>query len=150
MMSDIDYEFLVEKALRSVVKDALKIAQAQGIPGEHHFYISFKTNHTGTKVSDLLKSQYPEEMTIVLQHQYQNLCVEDDRFSVDLQFGGIPQTLVIPYDAVVYFADPSTKFGLSFSNAEDLPIGEEVKPDVKKVSNEPAEVVSIDKFRKKK
>lgn len=153
-VNDINYEFLVEKALKNVVKDALKIVEVQGFPNEHHFYMSFKTNHPDTVVSDLLKSQYPEEMTIVIQHQYKDLHVEDDFFSIELHFGGIPQKLKIPFDAIVYFADPSTRFGLSFSSGTDNEKGitdnQEKMEEARKVSNEPATIVSIDDFRKKK
>lgn len=154
-VNDINYDFLVEKALKNVVKDALKIVEAQGFPNEHHFYISFKTNHPKTVVSDLLKSQYPDEMTIVIQHQYKDLKVFEDYFLVELKFGGAPQKLKIPFDAIVYFADPSTRFGLSFSadDGEERGITTEfdaTKEDTKKVSNEPAIIVSIDDFRKKK
>lgn len=150
-VNDINYEFLVENALRKVVKDALKIVEVQGFPADHHFYIAFRTDYPGTELSVLLKSQYPEEMTIVIQHQFSNLVVAEDFFSIELHFGGIPQKLKVPYDAIVYFADPSVKFGLSFNHQDDdldAHIGE--TPTERKVSNEPAAVISIDDFKKKK
>lgn len=154
-VSEINYDKLIEKSLKNVVVEALKIAERQGLPGEHHFYITFKTNHPASKVSAQLKNQYPEEMTIVLQHQFSNLLVESSFFSVDLSFGGILQTLVVPFDAITYFADPHAKFGLSFNlNEESLnheigasPVFDEEK-ETKKVSGS-ATVISIDAFRKK-
>lgn len=154
-VSEINYDKLIEKSLKNVVIEALKIAEKQGLPGEHHFYITFKTNHPAAKVSAQLKNQYPEEMTIVLQHQFSNLSVENSFFSVDLSFGGILQTLVIPFDAITYFADPHAKFGLSFNLNEDslnkeleTPAVFDEEKDVKKVSGS-ATVISIDAFRKK-
>lgn len=155
-LTEINYDKLIEKSLKNVVVEALKIAERQGLPGEHHFYITFKTNHPQTRISDQLKSQYPEEMTIVIQHQFSNLIVETSGFSIDLSFGGIRQTLYIPFDAITYFADPYAKFGLSF-NFDDEPISHntdndfaaEMEEEPKKTSNGVATVVSIDAFRKK-
>ncbi len=159
-VSEINYDKLIEKSLKNVVVEALKIAESQGLPGENHFYITFKTNFPGTKISNQLKSQYPEEMTIVLQHQYSNLRVNSESFSVDLSFGGILQTLIIPYASISYFADPHAKFGLSFNigdenshlgahNTEtEIEYGE--TEEAPKTSNGTATVVSIDAFRKKK
>ena len=151
-LTEINYDKLIEKSLKNVVVEALKIAERQGLPGENHFYITFKTNHPRTQISDYLKSQYPEEMTIVLQHQFANLRVEADHFSVDLSFGGIQQNLSVPFEAITYFADPYAKFGLSFAagdepasaNSASVPTEEKEK----KVSGA-ATVVSIDAFRKK-
>lgn len=154
-ISEINYDKLIEKSLKNVVVEALKIAEKQGLPGEHHFYITFKTNHPSSKVSPQLKNQYPEEMTIVLQHQFSNLSVESSFFSVDLSFGGVLQTLVIPFDAITYFADPHAKFGLSFNLNEDslnkeldTPAVFDEENEAKKVSGS-ATVISIDAFRKK-
>ncbi len=151
-LTEINYDKLIEKSLKNVVVEALKIAQRQGLPGENHFYITFKTNHPQTQISDYLKHQYPEEMTIVLQHQFANLRVESTLFSVDLSFGGIQQNLVIPFEAITYFADPFAKFGLSFATGEEpsqnSSISEEETTKEKKVSGS-ATVVSIDAFRKK-
>mgnify|MGYP000658216514 FL=1 len=159
-LNTINYDKLIEKSLKHVVIEALKIAEEQGLPGEHHFYITFRTNHPRTNISDQLRQQYPEEMTIVLQHQFSNLMVMDDYFSVELSFGGIPQTLTIPFDAITYFADPHAKFGLSF-NISDESFGkplthqdiineiEEPQEEAQKVSNGVAPVISIDAYRKK-
>ena len=154
-ISEINYDKLIEKSLKHVVVEALKIAERQGLPGENHFYITFKTTHPQVKMSEALKKQYPSEMTIVIQHQYSNLIVSNASFSIDLSFNGIPQTLVIPYEAIIYFGDPFAKFGLSFNtteNTEDT-VGslfeEEEYEEPRKTSGGIATVVSIDAFRKK-
>ncbi len=149
-VSEINYDQLIEKALKQVVVEALKIAEKQGLPGENHFYITFKTDHPDTIIPSNLKIQYPENMTIVLQHQYSNLVVTDTFFSVELSFGGRPQTLVVPFEAITYFADPYAKFGLSFSFYEngDVHSLEDISPE-KKVSGETAQIISFDSFRKK-
>lgn len=149
-VNEINYDKLIEKALKQVVVEALKIAEKQGLPGENHFYITFRTNHPGTIIPRDLLIQYPDSMTIVLQHQYSNLEVGTDSFSVELSFGGRPQTLVIPYEAFTYFADPYAKFGLSFSFYEngDVHALDDIEPE-KKVSGETAQIISFDSFRKK-
>ena len=155
-VNEINYDKLIEKALKQVVVEALKIAETQGLPGENHFYITFRTNHPGTIIPRDLLIQYPDSMTIVLQHQYSNLEVGTDSFSVELSFGGRPQTLVVPYEAITYFADPYAKFGLSFNSADEpeeaagsLFAEEEDAEEPKKASGGIATVVSIDAFRKK-
>lgn len=112
----INYENLAKEALRSVVHSVLKQVKAEGLPGEHHFYISFHTTAPGVKISNRIKAQYPKEMTIVLQHQYWDLKVEDDYFEVRLSFSNIPELLVIPYSAVKVFFDPSVPYGLQFDH----------------------------------
>ena len=140
----------MEKALKHVVIEALKIASDEGLPGEHHFYISFKTNHPDVRMSSDLLNQYPEDMTIVLQHQFANLMLSENYFEVDLSFSNIPHTLRIPYDSITYFADPHARFALSFAPSEYAPISDEdASQPMKKASGETAEVVSIDAFRKK-
>ena len=145
-VESINYDELVEKSLRNVVYYALKIVEEQGLPGENHFYITFKTNYEGVTVSKNLKAQYPDTMTIVLQNQFENLTVRHHNFSVDLSFGGIPQTLTIPFEAITYFADPYAKFGLSFM-LEENNSAEIASPE--ETLNQTAEVVSIDSFRKR-
>ncbi|MBQ8481671.1 MAG: stringent starvation protein B [Alphaproteobacteria bacterium] len=145
-VDEINYDRLVEKSLRNVVYYALKIVEEQGLPGENHFYITFKTNFRGTTVSKNLKIQYPETMTIVLQNQFENLVVRHNSFSVDLSFGGVLQTITIPYDAITYFADPYAKFGLSFEQ-EIYEDSENQAPQSVVSGN--ADVVSIDSYRKK-
>ena len=142
MIKEIDYDKLIEKSLKGVITNALKIVEKEGLPGDHHFYIAFRTDHPKTKVNDLVKSQYPREMTIVLQHQFSNLQVSDDCFSVTLSFNRIPCPIVVPYDAITYFGDPSVKFGLNFGS--DFDNNSDEKPQPRN-----ADIVSIDAFRKK-
>ncbi|HEY1544666.1 MAG TPA: ClpXP protease specificity-enhancing factor SspB [Xanthobacteraceae bacterium] len=117
----IRYDILTQDALRSVVRTVLADAAAKGLPGEHHFFVSFDTRADGVSLSARLKAQYPKEMTIVLQHQFWDLIVTEDRFEVGLSFSGIAERLVIPLHAITGFADPSVQFGLQFS----APTGDE-------------------------
>ena len=147
---EINYDKLVEKSLKNVVIEALKIAADEGLPGEHHFYITFKTSHPNARVSAHLLNQYPDDMTIVLQHQFANLMVGSTYFEVDLSFGGIPQTLRIPYEAISYFADPYAKFALSFSLPDETFVTNElIENKEEKVVSDPAPVISIEEYRKK-
>ena len=153
------YDLLAQEALRGVVRRALKIAAEQGLPGEHHFYISFRTTAPGVEVSEKLLQQYPEEITIVLQHQFWDLDVGEERFSVQLTFNKIPERLVVPYSAVQGFFDPSIQFGLQFevegANKTDMDMDDmdedEEAPSAPIASSDAAagEVVSLDAFRKK-
>jgi len=113
------YDRMVEHALRSVVRKALAEAAQRGLPGEHHFYITFHTDRAGVGIADWLRQQYPQEMTIVLQHQFWDLLVEEERFAVTLSFGGRHERLDIPFAAITAFADPSVKFGLQFEASEE-------------------------------
>ena len=106
---------MVEEALRGVVRKALQHALDEGLPGEHHYYLTFRTKAPGVSIPDYLHDQYPEEMTIVLQHQFWDLTIEDEQFTVTLSFKNRPAELVIPFDALSAFADPSVKFGLQFT-----------------------------------
>ena len=112
------YDLLAQDALRGVVRFALKRVEQDGLPGEHHFYIAFDTRAPGVRVSDRVRKQYPEEMTIVLQHQFWGLEVHDERFQVELSFDNIPEKLTIPFDAINGFFDPSVQFGLQFETGE--------------------------------
>ncbi len=156
--SYIDYPQLIDTAMRSVVREVLRDASKNGLPGEHHFFVSFKTEFPGVSISDQLKNRYPQEMTIVLQHQFWDFKVEDNRFQVTLSFGGVPEKLVIPYAALTAFADPSVKFGLQFTQMEvselellDTETGELPLMQTEKAAtdNGTAEVISLDAFRKK-
>jgi hypothetical protein len=126
--NSIDYEHLVHTALRDVVKSILKDAAQEGLPGDHHFYISFATPHPMVQLPDYLHEEYPEDMTIVIQHEFWDLEVGDTSFSVTLCFDEIHERIVIPYDAIVSFVDPSVKFGVQFSPVypEDMPQNEPV------------------------
>lgn len=114
----IDYEALAQDAMRGVVRTILMRIAKTGLPGEHHFYISFDTLAAGTSISKRLKEKYPEEMTIVLQHRFWDLAVTEDRFEVKLTFDGIPERLVVPFTAIKVFFDPSVRYGLQFEAAD--------------------------------
>jgi hypothetical protein len=158
----IDYGRLVERALRQVVRAALDVVARQGLPGRHHLYITFRTDHPGVAIADDLRARYPSEMTIVLQHEFWGLEVEEDRFAVGLSFGGAPHRLEIPLDAVTVFADPSVEFGLQFTAADTAPAKPVAPAAVSQLPHAPAEsaagppakdggaeVVTLDRFRKK-
>src|SRR6478672_7332309 len=114
----IRYDVLTRDALRGVLKRVLSDAAVHGLPGEHHFFITFLSTAEGVKLSPRLLAQYPDEMTIILQHQFWDLVVHDDRFEVGLSFGGIPERLVVPFSAIKSFLDPSVQFGLQFEPSE--------------------------------
>ena len=114
----IRYDVLTRDALRGVLKRVLSDAAAHGLPGEHHFFITFLSTAEGVKLSPRLLAQYPDEMTIILQHQFWDLAVHDDRFEVGLSFGGIPERLAVPFAAIKSFFDPSVQFGLQFETAD--------------------------------
>ena len=154
------YDKMVERALRGVVREALARAAASGLPGNHHFYITFQTKHPGTKIPESLSSQYPEDMTIVLEHQFWDLEVEEERFAVTLSFQSRPERLVVPFEAITAFTDPSCKFGLQFQANEGGAAGpgeapsKAAKAEAKKEAEtektpKTGEVVALDAFRKK-
>ena len=154
MADEIDYGSLMHNAMRSLIQDVLTEVENNGLPGEHHFFITFDTNHAGVEMASWLKDRYPTEITVVMQHWYDDLEVKDDGFSVTLNFGDTPEHLVIPYEAILTFVDPSVEFGLRFeTNEEDEDIDEQ-KPTVSKESikvdtkKETGQVVSLDNFRK--
>jgi hypothetical protein len=123
------YDRMVEDALRGVVRRALTEVAGSGLPGDHHFYLTFRTTEPGVHIAAALRGQYPKEMTIVLQHQFWGLEVNDDHFAVTLSFGGKHERLVVPYHAIVSFADPSVKFGLQFEAAVPAEDGEATGAD---------------------
>lgn len=114
----IRYDVLTSDAMRDVLRRVLTDAAEHGLPGEHHFFITFKSKADGVTISSRLLAQYPEEMTIILQHQFWDLTVTEDHFEVGLSFGGVPERLVIPFNAIKSFFDPSVQFGLQFEPAE--------------------------------
>jgi len=122
MTDQIRYDLLTQQALRSVVRGVLSDTAKKGLPGDHHFYISFDTGADGVRMSDRLRAQYPDEMTIILQHQFWDLKVGEDEFEVGLSFGGVPERLTVPFEAIKGFFDPSVQFGLQF---EEVIEGEE-------------------------
>ena len=163
----IRYDVLARDALRGVLRRVLTDAAEHGLPGEHHFFITFISTADGVKLSPRLLAQYPEEMTVILQHQFWDLVVTEDRFEVGLSFGGIPERLVVPFNSIKSFFDPSVKFGLQFEPADADP--ETAATNLPAVSAPPAlpvptsaaaeaepakppeggEVVRLDRFRKK-
>ena len=167
----IRYDVLARDALRGVLRKVLTDAASHGLPGEHHFFITFVSKAEGVKISSRLLAQYPEEMTIILQHQFWDLTVLEDRFEVGLSFGGIPERLIVPFSAITSFLDPSVKFGLQFDTSDVAEVAIETLPaapapsaiavpapatEPAETADEPtpphqggAEVVRLDRFRKK-
>jgi hypothetical protein len=154
----IDYEALQQEALRGVVRAALKQAAAKGLPGEHHFYITFKTRASGVTMPAELLQQYPDEMRIALQHQFWDLAPGETFFSVTLRFGGQPKSLSVPYAAITHFWDPSVDYQLRFVVPEPPPAAPKALPPADESSarsDKPAKgeaapnIVSLDQFRKK-
>jgi hypothetical protein len=115
---DIDYQALAQDAMRGIVRTVLVRVAKTGLPGEHHFYIAFKTDAAGVVLSKRLREKYPEEMTVVLQHRFWDLMVSDDRFEVKLTFDSVPERLVVPFAAIKVFFDPSVPYGLQFDELE--------------------------------
>ncbi len=176
---EIRYDLLTQDALRGVIRQVLTLVQRGGLPGQHHLYIAFDTEGEGVVVSKRLKEQYPDEMTIVLQYQFWDLQVTPDRFEVKLSFGSVPERLVVPFQAVKAFYDPSAQFGLQFGRPgaandsarqhmaaalpdlagepdEAGPVRPVPEPQAKEAGmigvglmRPPAEVVQLDRFRKK-
>lgn len=159
--SMLRYDKLIEDALRGVVRQVLADAAEDGLPGNHHFYITFRTNHPGVEISERLHAQYPQDMTIVIQHQYWGLEVEETLFRITLSFNRVQERLTIPFSAITGFADPSVQFGLQFQPTEDgLPAvappaaPEKAAPappaeETADKENERGQVVALDAFRKK-
>ena len=114
----IRYDLLVQDALKGVVRRVLIDAGKDGLPGEHHFYISFRTDYAGVRISNRLREKYPQEMTIVMQHQFWDLVITEQAFEVGMSFSGVPEKLVIPFDSLTGFFDPSVQFGLKFDSNE--------------------------------
>ena len=147
------YDKMVERAMRTVVREALTKVATSGLPGQHHFYISFRTGFPGVRISEALQQRFPEDMTIVLQHQFCSLAVHRESFEVSLSFSGVQEKLVIPYAAITGFVDPSVKFGLQFK--PDMEAAEKLgvlaAPATKPAPPHegPAEIVALDAFRKK-
>jgi len=119
MSGGIDYGNLMHRAMRGLIHDVLAGVQASGLPGEHHFFITFDTQHPDVELADWLSDRYPGEMTVVMQHWYDDLEVNDDGFAVTLNFGDAPERLYIPYDAIKTFVDPSVEFGLRFETHDE-------------------------------
>jgi hypothetical protein len=153
MSRTIDYGNLMHRAMRSLIQSVLSDVAKSGLPGDHHFFITFDTNHPDVNIADWLRSRYPSEMTVVIQHWFEDLIVTDEGFSITLNFGNQPEPLVIPFDALQTFVDPSVEFGLRFETHDDGEDDEEEEglakaPTEAAAPAHEAEVVSLDKFRK--
>ena len=174
MVQFLDYNKIIDQAMRGIVKKCLKYVEKKGgkLPGNHHFYVTFDIKFDGVKISKNLAKMHNEQMTIVLQHQFWDLHTEEDKFSVVLSFNGVREKLVIPYDSLISFADPSARFGLQFNNNEDLIVSDdeevivdeilqslldiddkasntEKKPSKPAKKGSDSKIISIDNFRKK-
>ena len=163
----IGYQALQDAALRGVAREALRRIEKQGLIGAHHFFLTFKTKFPGLEIPDFLREQYPDEMTIILQHQFSGLKVKEHHFEVTLTFRKLPATLVIPYEALTAFFDPGVQFGLQFRGSEGeaksgapaklppAPAAEQNREKGGEAAEKPGEkpaageVVSLDSFRKK-
>ncbi|MEM9726174.1 MAG: ClpXP protease specificity-enhancing factor SspB [Pseudomonadota bacterium] len=164
---ELNYGRMMQRAMQGLMAEALGLVAEHGLPGDHHFYITFLTGHPGVDMPDWLRERFPEEMVIVLQHEFQGLSVIDDRFSVTLSFNSRLATLVVPFEAVAQFADPSAEFGLRFDPSESFDETDEEETDLAQIADvaasdqaapgadqpedgkAPGEVVSLDEFRKK-
>jgi len=150
----IDYGNLMHRAMRGLIQDVLNDVAENGLPGEHHFFITFDTMHPDVEIADWLSDRYPDEMTVVMQHWFDNLDVTNEGFSVTLNFGDSPEPLYIPYDAIRTFVDPSVEFGLRFETQDDDEDSDEAPetdtaPELEtKDDDGPAQIVSLDSFRK--
>ncbi len=151
MARSIDYGNLMHRAMRSLIQSVLTDVSEHGLPGAHHFFITFDTRHPGVALADWLRERYPTDMTIVIQHWFENLTVTDEGFSITLNFGNNPEPMVIPFDALRTFVDPSVEFGLRFETQEEDDEEDADQTDIE-VEEEPeqrnAEIVSLDQFRK--
>jgi len=162
MSGSIDYGKLMHRAMRSLIQEVLRDVQKDGLPGAHHFFITFDTTHPDARLADWLRERYPEEMTVVMQNWFDALEVTDEGFSVTLNFGDAPENLMVPYDAIRTFVDPSVEFGLRFESQDDdkgdmaeLPttlhevaVEEGAEAKDKEAPQKDADVVSLDSFRK--
>lgn len=161
MTDKIDYGNLMHRAMRGLIQEVLSGIAKDGLPGEHHFFITFDTMHPDVEIADWLSDRYPGEMTVVIQNWFDNLIVTDEGFTITLNFGDSPETLYVPYASIQTFVDPSVEFGLRFESQHEAetsadieeipeaPMDEMVVPDDEATEGrKPAEVVSLDQFRK--
>ena len=165
MTSGINYGSLMHQAMRGLIRTVLDDVQENGLPGDHHFFITFDTGHPDVEIADWLSDRYPGEMTVVMQHWFDNLDVTDEGFAVTLNFGDAPERLYIPFDAILTFVDPSVEFGLRFESSDDNPVEDNALVPAPRPVTEPtvardtsddetdtprkeADVVSLDTFRK--
>ena len=164
MTRSIDYGNLMHRAMRGLIQEVLADVADRGLPGSHHFFITFDTRHEGAELADWLRERYPTEMTVVMQHWYDALEVNDDGFGITLNFGDSPERLYIPYDSILTFVDPSVEFGLRFETQDDgsdeddpeappRPLratrdDADTSDDASRRPSGEADVVQLDKFRK--
>ncbi|SRR6056297_112593 len=168
MTTGINYGSLMHQAMRGLIRSVLEGVRTGGLPGEHHFFITFDTGHPDVEIADWLSDRYPGEMTVVMQHWFDNLVVTEDGFAVTLNFGDAPERLYIPYDAILTFVDPSVEFGLRFENTDggedadtslvpapsqvddsaDASAPQDDEDEQEDPERQEAEVVSLDTFRK--
>ncbi|KXF90159.1 SspB family protein [Phaeobacter inhibens] len=158
MSREIDYGNLMHSAMRGLIRSVLDGVAEHGLPGNHHFFITFDTSHPDAELADWLSDRYPGEMTVVMQHWFDNLDVGEDGFAITLNFGDAPEPLYIPYDAIKTFVDPSVEFGLRFESPEDdeeveemvAELDDDIEIEVEEdpADKKPADVVSLDSFRK--
>jgi len=166
MSNQIDYARLMHDAMRGLVANLLRDVLANGLPGDHHFFVTFNTQEKGVVMPDWLRERYPEEITIVIQHEYEDLGVQENGFRIVLQFGGTPVALYVPFMAISTFVDPSVEFGLKFDHSDEnddeimeivenddnvetipeAPMAKDVVED--EAPKHDAEIVSLDQFRK--
>jgi hypothetical protein len=136
----IRYDILAQDALRGVVRTVLADAAKNGLPGEHHFKITFNTAAPGVRLSDRMRAQYPESMTVILQHQFWDLAVDDDVFEVGLSFGGISERLTVPFEAITAFYDPAVQFGFQFEIIDETPAEQHAAPKAPETVPKPSVV----------
>jgi hypothetical protein len=150
MARSIDYGNLMHRAMRGLIQEVLEDVAQSGLPGEHHFFITFDTRHPDAQLADWLRARYPAEMTIVIQHWFDALTVEDNGFAITLNFGDTPEPLYVPFDAIRTFVDPSVEFGLRFETQDSGEDDDDSLDDDLAAPPEhgEAEVVSLDKWRK--
>lgn len=153
-MDTLDYDKLIQEALRDVVRKTLQNVSKKGLPGNHHFYITFRTDRGDVVMPEYLREQHPDEVTVVLQHQFWDLNIEERSFSVTLSFNGHHERLVVPYGALVSFMDPSVKFGLQFTpdepDSRPTPPAHKEDKDDKKPDAKSDNIVTLASFRKDK
>lgn len=148
MTRSIDYGNLMHQAMRRLIQEVLDDVAANGLPGEHHFFITFDTRHPQAKLANWLRARYPAEMTVVIQHWFEGLAVDPEGFAITLNFGDNPEPLYIPFDALRTFVDPSVEFGLRFETQESEDEGDDETDIEVEETRIDAEVVSLDKWRK--
>jgi len=148
MSRSIDYGNLMHRAMRGLILEVMHGVERDGLPGEHHFFITFDTRHPEAQLADWLRQRYPEEMTVVMQHWYDGLKVDDEGFAITLNFGDSPEPMYIPFDAIRTFVDPSVEFGLRFETQESDDDDEDEEDGADDGARPEAEVVSLDTWRK--